>query len=136
MHSCRPLVIGRSCGWMTSRPLAVAAASPRRSRSYSFWLTKSAHRWRSLLSTSSCAAKRKSRSSFEIPFTSSIRLSPPQRRVPVLFTSDVSHGGGHARLRGDPTQLVRRPAMVAADVQRLSVAELDDAHRVGVGGIG
>ena len=34
------------------------------------------------------------------------------------------------------TQLVRRLAMVAADAHRFSVAELDDAHRVGLGGIG
>jgi hypothetical protein len=33
MHSCSPLVIGKSCGSIMSRPFAFAVASPRSSRS-------------------------------------------------------------------------------------------------------
>ncbi|MCK2218159.1 hypothetical protein MF672_030865 [Actinomadura sp. ATCC 31491] len=69
MLSCSPLVMGRSQGWMMSRPFDFAAASATTSMSWSFRLMKSLYRLRSDLSTSSPATVRKKCSNLEIAIT-------------------------------------------------------------------
>jgi hypothetical protein len=69
MLSCNPLVIGKSCGAMTSRPFAFAVATARIIRSRVLRWTKSLQRLRSSLSISSLAAARKKRSNFAMFMT-------------------------------------------------------------------